>query len=333
MTHLKFRRLSLGLFACLLILIVISLSIGDSSFSATSLIDFLTGKADSALIFIISKIRLPRLLAALLGGASLAISGSILQSLTKNPLADSGILGINAGAGLVITIFTSFDVMANSHSLYLLPLSAMLGASLTVSLVYLMSRSKRGAINPVNLIITGVGLSMMLSSLMIALVGNVNPYKVNYIVNWLSGRITGDDWPSLLVLLPFLIILWAFSYWRSYQWNIMALSKETALALGLDLQRERQFALFLATSLAALSVVLIGNITFVGLIAGHISRQLIGHDHRRNILISALTGMILLLLADTITRVFLVGSNIPTGLIISMIGAPYFLYLMTKSKT
>lgn len=332
MRHKKFRKLSLGLLVTLSLLILLSLSIGDSSFSATTLIDLLTGKADSALVFIITKIRLPRLLAALFGGASLAISGIILQSLTKNPLADSGILGINAGAGLVITVFTIFDFMASSQSLYLLPLFAMLGALLTVTLVYLMSSSKSAPLNPVTLIITGVGLSMMLSSLMIALVGNVNPYKVDYIVNWLSGRITGDDWPSLMLIMPLMLILWLLSYRRAYQWNIMGLSEETALGLGLNLRRERELALLLASCLAALSVILIGNIAFIGLMAGHLSRQLVGDDHRLNLPLSALIGMILLLLADTITRVFLVGSNIPTGIIMSIIGAPYFLYLMTKNN-
>ncbi|EFR43847.1 FecCD family ABC transporter permease [Streptococcus pseudoporcinus] len=332
MTDHKKLQLILLLAFLLITLSVLALTIGDSSFSLKAIGHLIFGKADSTTVFILTKIRLPRLLAALFGGASLALSGNILQTLTKNPLADSGILGINAGAGIVIAIFTAFGFLETPASLYSLPFFAMIGSGLSVALVYRMSHIKNRPLNPVTLIITGVGLSMMLSSLMIALVGNVNHYKTDYIVTWLSGNITGDDWPTLTVIMPLLIILWLSSYWQAYQLNLMTLSDDMSVTLGFQLKKERLLSLILSSSLAALSVVLVGNIAFVGLMAGHLSRRLAGEDHRFNLPTSLLLGMLLMLVADTITRVFLVGSNIPTGILVSIIGAPYFLYLMMQTR-
>lgn len=314
----------------LILLILLSLSIGDSSFSIHVVWDCLFGKASPAMTFIITKIRLPRILACLFGGASLALAGNLLQTLTRNPLADSGILGINAGAGFMIALLISLGKGDNSLNMAFLPFLATLGALLTLVLVYMASLSKQKTIQPTALIITGVGFSMMLSSLMIAVVGHVNRYKVDYVLNWLSGRIIGDDWNAILLTAPLLVLLWGFTYSKSYTLNILLLSDDMATALGMNVQRERKIILALATCLAAISVTLIGNITFIGLIAGHVSRYFIGDDHRLNLPLSLLLGMIFLLLADTLTRVFLVGSNIPTGIIISLLGAPYFLYLMQE---
>ncbi|MGT2933219.1 FecCD family ABC transporter permease [Streptococcus catagoni] len=310
---------------------IISLSIGDSSFSIQQIFNLLLGKTSPDMILIITKIRLPRILASLFGGASLALAGRLLQTLTKNPLADSGILGINAGAGLVIAIMVSFANLENPDTIHYLPFLAMLGSFTSTFLVYHLSLGRNRQINPFTLIIIGVGFSTMLSSFMIALVGNINRYKVDYIVNWLSGRISGDDWTSLEILTPLMLILWVIVFSKAYQLNILSLSEESAISLGLNVKRERLLCLVLATSLAALSVSLVGNITFIGLISGHLGQRLLGDDHRLNLPASLLIGMILLLVSDTICRVFLVGANISTGIIISLIGAPYFLYLMFRS--
>lgn len=326
-------KLISSLLLALMVLIVLSLAIGDSNFSIKPLLELLLGKDNPSLIFIITKIRLPRILAALFGGASLALAGKLLQTLTKNPLADSGILGINAGAGIVMSLVISFFAIGNPLIIKLLPFLATFGGACTVGLVYFISITKTGKLNPVTLIITGVSISMMLSSLMVAIVGNINKYKLNYVVNWLSGRITGDDWPTLIATLPLLSVLAGLAYYRAYTINILTLSEETARSLGIKLEKERLITLALATGLAAISVSLIGNITFIGLLSGHLSRQLVGNDHRISLPVSAILGMLILLSADTIGRVFLVGSNIPTGVIVSIIGAPYFLYLMRKIKS
>ncbi len=313
----------------LLLVFILSLSMGYAKYSLIDVIEVLVGKSSSSMIFIITKIRLPRIIACMLGGASLALSGMLLQTLTKNPLADSGILGINTGAGLVITIMVGFLDMTNPMTIALMPLFAMIGGILTIFIVYFMSRKKNNNISPTRLIITGVGMSSMLSGVMVSLISKINDFKMSYIVEWLSGKVNGGDWTTLAIFSPLLLLIWILTYSRSHSLNIMNLNEQTALALGLNLQRERLYTLILSTALASLSVVLVGNITFVGLVSGHITRRFLGNDHRISLPASMLVGMIILLLADTIGRILLVGTGIPTGIIVSMIGAPYFLYLMT----
>lgn len=329
-TH--FKRIFILLILVTLFLALLSLSLGSSHLSLVTVVKTLLGQTDDKTRLIILTIRLPRILAALIAGASLAISGLLLQTLTRNPLADSGILGINAGAGLIIALAISIFKTTTPQFITLLPLMAMLGALTTVMIVYFISRKPNHDIDPIRLIITGVGLSIMLSGLMVSIIGNIDRFKVDYIINWLSGQISGDNWKTLALLSPFLILLLGLSYSRSRSLNIMTLNEQTATALGLNLQKERLITLLLSTALASLSVIIVGNITFIGLISGHISRRFVGGNHLILFPITFLMGMIILLIADTIGRVFLVGTGIPTGLVVSLIGAPYFLYLMKTSK-
>ncbi|MFC2401055.1 MAG: FecCD family ABC transporter permease [Streptococcus sobrinus] len=329
------KKSSFKAFSLLLLLAVViylSLSVGYSRSSLTDLAQLLVGQGDQAQNFIITSIRLPRVLACLIGGGSLALAGSLLQTLTRNPLADSGILGINAGAGLVMTIMIGLATDSSIETTSFLPIFAMLGGAGAILLVYLMSLQKNRSINPNRLIITGVGVSSMLSGIMVAILSLTDDNKMTSIISWLSGKITGNDWTSLAIFSPFLILLWLLTLSRSRSLNIMALNEQTALALGLRLQRERLITLGFATALASLSVVLVGNITFLGLVAGHISRRLLGSQHQASLPASLLIGMILLTSSDTVGRLLLVGTGIPTGIIVSLLGAPYFLYLMLREN-
>jgi iron complex transport system permease protein len=242
-------------------------------------------------------------------------------------------LGINAGAGLVIAMMVGVLDITNLTNLTLMPFLAMLGGFLTISIVYAVSHRKNQPIQPTRLIISGVGISSLLSGVMVSVVANLDIGKTDYVVSWLSGKVSGGNWQLLAIMSPLLGIIWGVTLWRSYRLNMMMFSQETSITLGLDLKKERLWTLTLSTSLAAFSVVLVGNITFVGLLSGHITRRLFGNDHRIVLPASMLIGMILMLIADTIGRSLLVGTGIPTGLIISVIGAPYFLYLMIKTAT
>ena len=311
--------------------ILLSLSMGYARSSFLDVIDLILGQSSSAMTFIMTTIRLPRIIACLFGGASLALAGMLLQTLTKNPLADSGILGINTGAGFRIALVIGYLDMTSASDISLLPFMAMLGGIATIATVYLMARKKNHGISPTRLIVTGVGVATMLSGVMVSITSTLSPDKMDYIISFLSGKVSGATWENIALFAPF-VLLWLITYSRSRYLNIMALNEQTALALGIDLKRERLITIILSTALAALSVVMIGNITFVGLVAGHITRRFMGGDHRIILPFGMMTGMILLLIADTIGRVLLVGSGIPTGLIVSCIGAPYFLWLMSKTK-
>lgn len=318
----------LGLSLCVLILL--ALSVGYARSSLFDVLDVLTGRASDGVSLIITKIRLPRILDCLLGGGSLALSGLLLQNLTKNPLADSGILGINAGAGLVVAVVVGFSDLSDIKTMALTPFLAMFGGIGTIILVYLISRKKNHGISPTRLIIAGISMSSLLSSLMVTIVSSIDDFKVDFIVSWLSGSISGGSWSRIMLFTPILLLLWVLTYTQSQSLNIMSLNEQTALALGLHLQKQRLIVLILSTALVSLSVVLIGNITFIGLVAGHITQNLLGSDHHIAIPSSLMLGMMLLLIADMIGRLLLVGTGIPTGIVVTLIGAPYFLYLMTK---
>lgn len=327
MKQLKVKTIFILLASLLFLTSLLALSLGESQVNLLNLLL----QADSAQAdLVLFKIRLPRILASIMGGGSLALAGLLLQTLTQNPLADSGVLGINAGAGLIIAWLLASGHLEVAISQSLLPLITILGSYATILLVYLLSYKPNHSINPNRLIIAGVGMSTMIASLMVTLVSYIDRYKIDYIHNWLSGQITGDNWQSLFICSPLLLLLWTLAYSQHQALNIMNLNEYTATALGLNLKKQRLLILFLATSLAAISVILVGNITFVGLIAGHSVRQRFGGNHLLTIPASLISGMLILLIADTLGRVLLVGLGIPTGLLVSIIGAPYFLYLMLK---
>ncbi|TWS94074.1 MULTISPECIES: iron ABC transporter permease [unclassified Streptococcus] len=321
------NKVIIFLFFVVLFTSILALSLGESQLNFTQLFNQSNQTQSQLILF---NIRLPRILASLMGGGSLALAGLLLQTLTQNPLADSGILGINAGAGLVIASLLAFGKLEFAISQSLLPSLTILGSYATILLVYLLSYKPNHNINPNRLIIAGVGISTMMSSLIVTLVSYVDRYKIDYINNWLSGQITGDNWQSLLICSFPLVILWGLTYSQYQALNIMNLNEYTATALGLNLKKQRLFILFLATSLAAISVILVGNISFVGLIAGHSVKRQLGNNHLLTIPTSLMVGMLILLIADTLGRIFLVGMGIPTGLLVAIVGAPYFLYLMLK---
>ncbi len=326
----KNKQKLLLLILLLLILSGFALASGEGQFDLKPISMILMQKASNFTKFIIFNIRLPRIIATLLGGGSLAISGKLLQTLSKNPLADSGILGINAGAGFMLALILSLDYFQAASYKIIIPIFAVFGALLTVMLVYYFAKSPNGYLNPQLLIITGVGFSTTLSALMIALMGKVNRFKMDYIVSWLSGQVNGDDWTSLLIVGPIILLLWSLIYLRARHLNILTLSDQSAISLGMDIKKEKTMVLWLATALAAISVTLVGNITFIGLLAGHLSQRLVGNDHRVSLPTSLFLGMIFLLLADTVCRVYLIGLNIPTGVVLSLIGAPYFLWILYR---
>lgn len=317
----------------LLILLIssfLSLSYGDGSVSILDSWNFLTGQANQQTNFILGDIRLPRILVCLLAGASLGLSGSLLQTFTHNPLADSSTLGINAGAGLMISIVISQGIYTDPIIISFLPLLAILGGLGSLALVFSLAHQKGQALSPVKIILTGVILSSILFSSIIAITGRINQQNLAYVIKWLSGQLVGNNWESLSIAGPPLILLWGVIYLQSHKYNIMSLKSETAISLGLQSQKESYILLLLTSCLVSFSLILAGNISFIGLLASHISKHFLPADHRLTLPASMLWGGLILLISDTLTRNFLIGSDIPTGIILSIIGAPYFLYLLYR---
>lgn len=309
---------------------IISVGAGYSSMGYDRIAAALLGQGTFKENFVLFSIRMPRILITVLAGMALALSGAILQSITRNDLADPGIIGINSGAGAAIALFFLFVPVDAGSFVYLLPLVAFGGALLTAVLIYAFSYQKETGLQPIRLILTGIGFSMALSGIMIVLISSAEREKVDFIANWLAGNIWGTDWPFILALLPWLVVLIPFVLYKAHRLNMLGLSEPVAVGLGVSVEKERITMLLAAVALAASAVSVTGGIAFIGLMAPHIAKALVGPRHQLFLPLAILIGGWLLLLADTIGRNLLEPSGIPAGVMAALIGAPYFIYLLMK---
>lgn len=330
----KAKRAGLVSFILVLLIIIlffISLNTGSIYLTPTEVILTLFGQGTEQQNLILFNFRLPRMVIALLVGMGLAVSGAVLQGIVRNPLADPGIVGINAGAGLSVMLFLSFFTVATTMSILLMPFLAFLGAAGAAFIIYVLSYKRSEGISPMRLVLTGIAVAAGINALMIVLTLRLNPETYQFLAAWLAGSIWGSDWQFVLALLPWLVILVPFVYSKAMVLNILHLGEETSIGLGANLEKERRILLASAVGLAAASVSVSGGIGFVGLIAPHLTRQLVGDKHEYVIPVSGLIGALLLLLADMIGR-FIKQPEVPAGIIVAVIGAPYFLYLLARLK-
>ncbi len=326
----KKQRIIVGLSLFLILTtIVISMGIGSSSLTADRLIQTILGHGSTKEEFILYSIRLPRIFITVLAGMSLALSGSILQSITRNDLADPGIIGINSGAGVAIAVFFLFLPTEAGSFVYMIPVVGFLGAVITGLFIYLLAYSKKNGLQPVNLILIGVGFSTALSGAMIVIISSAEREKVDFIAKWLAGNIWGTDWPFILALLPWLIIFTPLTLIKANRLNLIVLSDSVAIGVGVSIKRERIILLVTAVALAAAAVSVTGGISFIGLMAPHIAKSLVGPRNQLFIPVAILLGGWLLLLADTVGR-NIIDTTIPAGIMVALIGAPYFVYLLMR---
>ncbi|MBT2571040.1 iron ABC transporter permease [Planococcus sp. ISL-110] len=327
----KKQRISYYLLLALILLTAIaSMGLGYSPISYDRLMPAILGQGTFKEEFILFSIRLPRILITVLAGMALALSGAILQSVTRNDLADPGIIGINSGAGVAIAVFFLFIPVEAGAFVYLLPVVAFGGALATAALIYAFSYSRNTGLQPIRLVLVGIGFSMALSGVMIVLISSAEPEKVDFIANWLAGNIWGADWPFIVAILPWLLVLIPFSMYKANRMNVLGLSDPVAVGIGVSVEKERIVLLLAAVALAAAAVSVTGGIAFIGLMAPHIAKAIVGPRHQMFLPLALLIGGWLLLLADTVGRNLLEPAGIPAGIMAALIGAPYFIYLLLK---
>ncbi|SEN18247.1 iron complex transport system permease protein [Paenisporosarcina quisquiliarum] len=320
------------LFMLIVIAFIISMNTGFIRLSPIEVIQTLFGYGNEKQHLILFEFRLPRIIISVLVGMGLAVSGCVLQGISRNSLADPGILGINAGAGLTVILFISFFPSTAAAPVFLLPVLAFLGAGITATIIYTLAYKRNEGISPMRLILTGVAVAAGISSAMIVLTLRLSPENYHFVATWLAGSIWGSNWMYVLSVLPWIIVLIPFVFSKARVLNILNLGDLAATGLGASIEKERRILLASAVGLAGASVSISGGIGFVGLIGPHLARQLVGSRHQYLIPASALTGGLLVLIADTIGRWILQPSEIPAGIIVAVIGAPYFLYLLSKLK-
>lgn len=275
---------------------------------------------------IVGELRLSRVLLAILAGAGLGLSGALTQAVVRNPLASPDLIGVTAGAGLAATaLMLIWPGIAFS---WLIP-AAIIGALLAVLLI--LALAGRGALNPSRLVLVGVALSSWLAALTDWLLVS-HPQKINAALVWLTGSLWGRGWDHVWVLLPWLLVLVPLALMLSLRLDLLALGDEAAEGLGANVQRSRLLALLLAVAMAAVSVAVCGAISFVGLVAPHLARMLVGGAHHRLLPVAAMVGALLVLVADIAARTLLAPIELPAGVLTALIGAPYFLFLLTRYR-
>ncbi|MEQ6353844.1 iron ABC transporter permease [Lysinibacillus sp. M3] len=310
---------------------VMGISMGAASVSIDRIIPILLGDGSFKESFVLFSVRLPRLFVLAAAGMALALAGAVLQGVTRNDLADPGIIGINAGAGVGITLFYILVDGDLPHFAYVLPLVGFASALLTALLIYFFSYKRNVGVQPVQLILVGVGVASALAGVMMILVSSAERSDVQFIAQWLAGNVWGTDWPFFWALLPWLVLGIPFILYKANVLNVLAMTEPTAVGLGLNIERERLQLLVVSVALAAAAVSITGGIAFIGLMAPHIAKQLVGPRYQFFLPLTLLIGASLLMVADTIGRVVISSATVPAGIVVACIGAPYFLYLLRKN--
>ncbi|MBT2760067.1 iron ABC transporter permease [Paenibacillus sp. ISL-20] len=329
----KRKIITLSVLAALIVLVfLISMNTGVIRLSPLEVIKTLFGSGTDKQELVLFEFRLPRIVISLLIGAGLAISGCVMQGISRNELADPGILGINAGAGLMVMLFISFFPSTTAAPVYLLPVLALIGASLTAALICVLAYKKNQGFKPTGLLLTGIAVAAGISAAMIVLTLRLSPEKYQFVATWLAGSIWGSSWKFVLALLPWILVFLPFVMYKAQVMNVLNLGESMATGLGASVTREQLKLLAAAVGLAASCVAVSGGIGFVGLIAPHLSRRLVGAKHQMLLPVTALVGALLVITADTLGRWIIQPSEIPTGIVVAVIGAPYFLYLLSRTR-
>jgi iron complex transport system permease protein len=328
-----------ALFTSLLLLLgvivtfIISTGSGEMYISPLNVLKALFGNGSEMEQIVIHSFRLPRIVTALLVGMSLAVAGAILQGMIRNPLASPDILGITGGAALfVVLFFAIFSDKNNSLtiSIHWLPLGAFIGATIAAILVYILAW--KNGIVPMRLVLIGIGVAalMQAGTTLFMILGPI--YRASQANIWITGTVYGATWKNIAILAPWTILLLLISFVSARKLNIQELGDEIALGAGVLLHRQRVFLLLLSTALTGGAVAFAGGIGFVGLMAPHMARRLVGSSFGALLPVSALLGAILVMAADLLGRTLFAPLEIPAGVFTAAIGAPYFIYLLYKSR-
>lgn len=311
------------LLAVLAGLALLSINVGSAGYSVGEIIHAVFSGEKSTVRVIVMNLRMPRLILACLIGASLSSAGAILQSVMRNPLADPGTIGVSAGAGTAATtILLLFPQMTNA-----VPLFAFGGAALACALIYTMAW--KGGVDPVRIILSGVAVNSVLGAYN-ALLQMMHSDSLEGVLAFMNGSLSGRNWTHVSVCAAYAGIGLVLSFLCIKSANTLQLGDEVAKSLGINVSRTRVLLSAVSAFLAAATVSVAGMIGFVGLVVPHIARILVGSDYKRMLPTCMLLGADVLLLADTVGRTAVRGMEIPVGIVMSVVGGPFFLYMLKK---
>ena len=317
--------LSIGVLAAFLF----SLGMGNPSISIVQAVKDLISHSPSLHQTVVWEIRLPRVLLAVLVGATLGLAGAAMQGFLRNPLAEPGILGVSSGAALGAVIVLYFGFAAAAW--YWLPVAAITGALMSLVLVYLLAGFRSSVLS---LILAGVAINAIAGAL-ISVALNFAPsyFALQEIVFWLMGSLSNRNMQHVYIAAPFILVGWVLLFSRYRFLNALSLGEETATSLGFKPQRERNFLLIGLALCVGAAVAVSGSIGFVGLVVPHLLRPLVGYKPSRLLFASALGGALLVLCADIFVRQLDVARELKLGVVTSLLGGPFFLILILKTRS
>ena len=276
---------------------------------------------------ILFSVRLPRIIFAGIVGASLSLGGVVFQAILRNPLADPYILGISGGSALGAII----GIVVGAGSFYLgVPLLAFLGALATVFLVFIVAGGTRGPLLDNSLLLSGVVVNAFFSAAILFFLSIVNSMELHSITFWLMGDLSGASGREISVVAFCLIFGFVLLYAQARKLDLIVQGEDTALQLGVNVERTKQWLLIITSLIISVAVSLAGIIGFVGIMVPHLMRLVFGSDHRLLLPVSALFGASFLIVADTISRVVFAPAELPVGVITALCGAPYFIFLLKR---
>jgi iron complex transport system permease protein len=312
---------------------IVSTGIGDMNISPLSVIRVFFGGGTEMEQLVITSFRLPRIIIGLTVGISLAIAGGILQGMIRNPLASPDLLGITGGAAVAVVGFLAFFSDENNAltvSIKWMPLAAFIGAGVIAILVYFLAW--KNGVSPIRLVLIGIGLSALMQALttLMMILGPI--YRASQANIWLTGTVNGSTWDNVRILVPCAFVFVTATIILARKMNVQELGDEIAMGVGSHVQRQRLCFMLISTALIGSSVAFAGGIGFVGLMAPHMARRLVGSSFGALIPVSGLIGGILVMLADLVGRTLFSPLEVPAGVFTSAIGAPYFIYLLFKTR-
>lgn len=276
------------------------------------------------------RFRIPRSITAMLAGLALSLAGVVMQGVTGNEIATPSLLGITSGSSLGVVVLIYLKKAGYPLDAIPLPLGAVLGGFFIFYILYLLSL--KSALSPSRFILNGIAVSSCIGAVITILTYRFSPYDIQYMNIVMSGSLTGASWNKIFFVLPVLAVSVWYLLYKSRYLNILNLGDEIAIGFGVNLLKERKKLLYMTVLLSSVAAYLAGGLSFIGLLAAHISRKLVGGSFKRLIPATILVGMLFMVIADGLARTVFAPEEIPVGNMLSLIGSPYLIYLLVKTK-
>lgn len=333
------RRFGLFIVCAILVSVIVfygSLTSGSYGLSATETLRTLFRlDVDPKRDLVVFDFRLPRIVIGAIVGFGLGIAGAVLQGITRNPLADPGILGINAGAGAAVVCFLFFAqgqiLDVSWASILIMPLFGWLGGLLAITFI-LAFATERGRLDPQTFILTGIAVSAGFGAITLFFSLKMNPRDYEMAAVWLAGSVYSANWKYVLTTLPWILILTPILMYKARVLDVFGLAETNIKGLGVSLMKERYGLILLSVGLVSACVSVSGSIAFVGLIAPHMAKRLVGVHHRYVLPASGMIGMAMVMTADWIAKSIFAPAQLPVGTVLAIIGVPYFILLLFKGQ-